>query len=206
MALRSVHNGLACGGRAELCRDRERAKQVHAGRQVAEALADVEHRRIHAGHPGQRAGAGVAPTDGESDRAHEFVLGDAEELVFGLGVERQPAVPAGVLPGRAVADRQCKIGKDRLGPVEGRVELLRVAGIMRQPGQVGSDNSSVTPGSSMASVAGKIRSLQTEWGQAGVTHNAAAPATRPQRSDGRGGHERRTSNLRERRPCAPRGA
>ena len=38
----------------------------------------------------------------------------------------------------------------------------------------------------MASVAGKMRSPQTEWGQAGVTHNAAAPATAPttERMDG----------------------
>ena len=63
------------------------------------------------------------------------MIRNAEEIVFGFGVDVAPAVSAGLEPGGAVRDRQTEAGEDRLGVAEGRVELLRSVGILRQLGQ-----------------------------------------------------------------------
>ena len=62
-------------------------------------------------------------------------IGNAEEIVFGFGVDTLPAIAAGPLPSRTVLNRQPEAGEDGLGVAEGRVELLRPAGILRQVGQ-----------------------------------------------------------------------
>ena len=105
----------------------ERAQDVQALRQVAEALADVENRRSRCCNGLVMAWpCRYGPSSRRSPpTAMNSCSGNAEEIVLGLGVDVAPAIPAGPQPGGAVRDRQSEAGKDRLGPTEARVELLR---------------------------------------------------------------------------------
>src|SRR6202012_114723 len=113
-------NGLAGGGGAEFGGNGERAQVFESGRQPSEAETSVHQWRVSVLPTGARkdSRAGSGPGYIEADLEHELGVGHAEGLVLQLGVERVPAVAAGVLPCRSGADHHAEARGDRLGPAE----------------------------------------------------------------------------------------
>ena len=158
-----------------------------ADRKVAQAFAEIKRRRVG----GEPVGADIlraaaAPFDIEADRHDEFVLGVLVDAVLegrlqilkATGAEHQRA--AGRIkmrPGRRY--RNGEILGDAFGIFAGNIEFFdgRTSPVLNAE-TVGSDNSSATPGSSMASVAGNMRLPTISWPRAALLTSAAATPQR----------------------------
>jgi hypothetical protein len=123
----------------------ERSRPIHAGGKITETFAEIDCRRVD----GESFGANIlrtaaAPLNLQTGRQYEFMLGAFEQAILERRLEILKAAPKSSVMRFANSPETSSCLKDGTSPVFD-IET------------VGSATSSLTPGSSMASVAGKNR-------------------------------------------------